>query len=70
MHFWRSTLRLTTTTNQSTQDETPKIWDVSTGRCDKTLIIDRLYQEMNITGVTGLTQATIATLKALGAIEI
>jgi WD40 repeat protein len=52
------------------QDETLKIWDVSTSRCNKTLIIDGLYQRMNITGVTGLTQGTIATLKALGAIEI
>ncbi|KAB8319994.1 hypothetical protein SD81_009475 [Tolypothrix campylonemoides VB511288] len=51
------------------QDETLKIWNLSTSRCDKTLIIDRLYQGMNITAVTGLTQATIATLKALGAIE-
>ena len=48
---------------------TLKIWDVSTGRCDKSLIIDGLYQGMNITGVIGLTQAQKATLKALGAIE-
>jgi WD40 repeat protein len=52
------------------QEETLKIWNVSTSCCNKTLIIDGLYQGMNITGVRGLTQGTIATLKALGAIEI
>jgi WD40 repeat protein len=53
----------------SSQDETIKIWDVSTGECKKNLRADRLYEGMNITGATGLTEATKATLKALGAIE-
>lgn len=47
-----------------------KIWDVSSDRRNKTLIIDGLYQGMKMTGVIGLTQATTATLKGLAAIEI
>ena len=31
---------------------------------------DRLYENMNITGVTGLTEVTIATPKTLGAVEL
>ena len=50
-------------------DETIKIWDFNTGKCLKTLRNERLYEEMNITGVTGLTEAEKATLKALGAVE-
>jgi len=50
-------------------DETIKIWDFNTGECLKTLRSERLYEEMNITGVTGLTEAEKATLKALGAVE-
>ncbi|WP_414584745.1 eIF2A-related protein [Scytonema sp. PCC 10023] len=51
------------------QDETIKLWDVKTDECKKTLIADRLYEGMNITGVTGLTVAQKGTLKALGAVE-
>jgi WD40 repeat protein len=51
------------------QDETIKLWDVKTGECKKTLIADRLYEGMNITGVTGLNVVEKATLKALGAVE-
>jgi hypothetical protein len=40
-----------------------------TGECLKTLIIPKLYEGINITGVMGLTEAQKATLKALGAIE-
>jgi WD40 repeat protein/DNA-binding MarR family transcriptional regulator len=50
-------------------DGTIKLWDVKTGKCFKTLIVERPYENMNITGVTGLTKAQIATLKALGAVE-
>jgi WD40 repeat protein len=50
-------------------DETVKLWDVKTGECLKTLLNERPYEGMNITGVTGLTEATIASLKSLGAIE-
>lgn len=51
------------------QDETIKLWDVSTGECLKTLLSERPYEGMNITGVTGITEATITSLKALGAIQ-
>jgi len=49
-------------------DGTIKLWDVKTGECLKTLIAERPYEGMNITGVTGLTDAEKATLKALGAV--
>ncbi len=50
-------------------DRTIKLWSVKTGKCLKTLIADRPYEGMNITGVTGLTAAQKLTLKALGAVE-
>ncbi|MBD3885758.1 hypothetical protein IFO70_29020 [Phormidium tenue FACHB-886] len=50
-------------------DRTIKLWDVQTGRCINTLIVDRLYEGMNIQGATGLTVAQRGTLKALGAID-
>ena len=50
-------------------DRTIKLWDVQTGKCLKTLIADRPYEGMNITGVTGLTAAQKLTLKALGAVD-
>ncbi len=50
-------------------DRTIKLWDVKTGRCIRTLMVDRLYEGMNIQGATGLTGAQKVTLKALGAIE-
>lgn len=48
-------------------DRTLKVWDITTERCIQTLIVDRLYEGMNIQGATGLTPAQAATLKALGA---
>ncbi|MBC7880242.1 MAG: pentapeptide repeat-containing protein [Anaerolineae bacterium] len=51
-------------------DRTIKLWDVQSGNCINTMIVNRLYEGMNIRGVTGLTVAQKATLKALGAIEI
>ena len=50
-------------------DRTIKLWDVQTGRCINTLMVERLYEGMNIQGVTGLTMAQKAAFKALGAIE-
>jgi WD40 repeat protein/transcriptional regulator with XRE-family HTH domain len=50
-------------------DRTIKLWDVQTGRCINTLMVNRLYESMNIQGATGLTVAQRATLKALGAID-
>lgn len=49
-------------------DRTLKVWDIATGFCIQTLIVDRLYEGMNIQGATGLTHAQAVTLKALGAI--
>ena len=53
----------------NSNDGTVKLWDVQMGGCVKTLMSDRLYERMNITGVIGLTEAQKATLKALGAVE-
>jgi WD40 repeat protein/transcriptional regulator with XRE-family HTH domain len=50
-------------------DRTIKLWDVQTGCCINTLMVNRLYEGMNIQGVTGLTVAQTTTLKALGAID-
>jgi WD40 repeat protein len=50
-------------------DGTAKIWNIETGECLKTLRSDRLYENMNITGVKGLTEAEILSLKALGAVD-
>jgi WD40 repeat protein/transcriptional regulator with XRE-family HTH domain len=50
-------------------DRTIKLWDIKTGHSIRTLMIDRLYEGMNIQGATGLTAAQKSTLKTLGAIE-
>jgi predicted NACHT family NTPase len=50
-------------------DGTIKLWDVKTGECVKTLIAERPYEGMNITGVTGLTDAEKATIASLGAVS-
>lgn len=51
------------------EDETVKLWNLKTGECFRTLVDERLYERMNITGVTGLSEADITTLKALGAVD-
>ena len=50
-------------------DQTIKLWDITTGRCLRTLRAKRPYEGMNITGVTGLTASQKAALKALGGTE-
>ncbi|NEQ12034.1 MAG: hypothetical protein F6K37_41105, partial [Moorea sp. SIO4E2] len=50
-------------------DGTIKVWNTHTGQCIKTLIPDRPYQGMNITGVTGLSLAQKSALEALGALS-
>jgi WD40 repeat protein/transcriptional regulator with XRE-family HTH domain len=50
-------------------DRTIKLWEVQTGCCINTLMVNRLYEGMNIQGAIGLTVAQKATLKALGAID-
>jgi WD40 repeat protein len=51
------------------QDETIKLWDLQTLECQKTLIISKPYEGMQITGVSGLSIAIRTTLKTLGAVE-
>jgi WD40 repeat protein/transcriptional regulator with XRE-family HTH domain len=48
-------------------DGTIKLWDRHTGKCLRTLISERPYENMNITGVKGLNEAQKMTLKVLGA---
>jgi WD40 repeat protein/transcriptional regulator with XRE-family HTH domain len=53
----------------SSDDGMIKIWHINTARCLKTLISERPYEHMNITGVQGLTAAQKIALRTLGAIE-
>jgi len=54
----------------ASRDRTIKLWDVKTGHCLRTLMVDRLYEGMNLEGAIGLTKAQKATLKVLGAIGV
>ncbi len=45
-------------------DRTIKLWDVATGRCNRTLMGDRLYEGRNIQGTKGLTNTQKTTLRA------
>lgn len=51
-------------------DGTIRLWSFPGGECVKTLISERPYERMNITGASGLTEAQKAALLALGAIEL
>ncbi|WP_256871680.1 NB-ARC domain-containing protein [Nostoc sp. TCL26-01] len=51
------------------EDEKIQLWDVQTCRRLQPLKCDRLYENLDITGVTGITDAEKASLKRLGAIE-
>lgn len=53
----------------SSEDETVRLWNVTTGECFRTLKVEKLYEQMNLTGAIGLTEATVTTLKRLGAID-
>jgi predicted NACHT family NTPase len=50
-------------------DGTIQLWDAKTGECVKTLVDEKPYKNMNITGVKGLTEAEKTSLKVLGATE-
>ena len=50
------------------EDRTIILWNVRTGEC-LSMVRNRLYERMNITGITGLTEAQKATLRELGAVE-
>ena len=49
-------------------DGTIRIWDTETWEC-RAVLDNRLYSNLNITGVNGLTEAQRRTLKAYGAVE-
>jgi WD40 repeat protein len=51
------------------QDETIQVWDVQTGERLRILKGNRLYEQMNLTGVTGLTKSQQYALQVLGAIS-
>jgi WD40 repeat protein/DNA-binding XRE family transcriptional regulator len=51
------------------KDGTVKCWDVQSGTCFTTLRNQRLYENMDITGMTGVTEAQKTALRLLGAIE-
>ncbi len=51
------------------KDGTVKCWDIQSGTCLTTLRNQRLYENMNITGITGVTEAQKTALKLLGAVE-
>jgi WD40 repeat protein/transcriptional regulator with XRE-family HTH domain len=50
-------------------DGTIRFWDAQTGACLHTLVVDKPYERMNVSGVKGLTEGQINSLKALGAVE-
>lgn len=49
-------------------DETIRLWDTDFWICIKTMQPQRVYEDMNITGVTGLTPSQLKILKHFGAI--
>jgi WD40 repeat protein len=52
------------------EDETIRLWDISTGECLKLLRGLRPYQGTNITAATGLTEAQKTSLKLMGAVDM
>jgi len=50
------------------EDRTITRWKVQTGE-RLSMVRNRLYERMNITGIRGLTEAQKATLRELGAVE-
>jgi len=50
-------------------DGSLRLWNGTTGTSLRTLVSDRRYERMDITGLTGVTEAQRATLLALGALE-
>jgi len=52
----------------SSEDESINLWNVNTGECLRTLKVEKLYEQMNLTGATGLTETTVSTLRRLGAV--
>ena len=50
-------------------DELIKIWGATNRKLQRTIVLERPYENMNITGVKGLTDSQKITLQTLGAIE-
>jgi WD40 repeat protein len=48
---------------------TLKVWEVQSRALQRTLLLERRYEALDITGLTGITDAQRGTLRALGAIE-
>jgi WD40 repeat protein len=45
------------------------VWDLESTEHLRTLLRDRPYERLDITGIRGVTEAQKSTLRALGAIE-
>src|SRR5262249_34153728 len=52
-----------------TFDRTVKLWEATGGTCLRTLLAERRYERMDISGLIGITAAQRASLIALGAVE-
>jgi WD40 repeat protein len=50
-------------------DGTVMLWEPKSGTCLRTLLPERRYERMDITGLTGVTAAQRVALLALGAVE-
>jgi WD40 repeat protein len=50
-------------------DGTVRVWEASSGTLRHTLLADRRYERMDITGLTGITDAQREALLALGAVD-
>jgi WD40 repeat protein/transcriptional regulator with XRE-family HTH domain len=50
-------------------DGTVRVWDTARGALRQTLLADRRYERLDITGLTGITAAQREALLALGAID-
>jgi len=50
-------------------DGTVRVWETDTGQVRHTLLADRRYERLDITGLTGLTEAQRDALLVLGAVD-
>jgi len=50
-------------------DGSLRLWNGTTGTSLRTLVGDRRYERMDITGLTGITDAQRGVMRALGAVE-
>ncbi|TDB85646.1 NACHT domain-containing protein [Actinomadura sp. KC216] len=59
----------TGTVVSASSDGTVRLWDTATGLASGTLVPDRPYERMNLTGALGLSPAQRETLRRLGAVD-